>query len=251
MELDFNNSQLERYSRHILLPEVGAVGQAKLMTSKVLIVGAGGLGAPTILYLASAGIGRIGIIDNDNVELSNLQRQVAHTTGRIGVNKATSAAMAAQEINPEIQIDAITERLTKKNIDTIFTGYDVIADGTDNFDTRYLINDTAVRLGKILVTAALLRFDGQLTTIKPGGPCYRCLFPEPPPTGAVPSCSEAGVLGSVAGVLGTMQATEVVKEILGIGDSLSGRLLLFDGLTMTMRDMKAKRRIGCKACDTD
>ena len=251
MKLDFNESQLERYSRHILLPEVGAVGQAKLMASKVLIVGAGGLGAPMILYLASAGIGRIGIIDNDDVELSNLQRQVAHTTGRIGINKAASAAMTAQEINPEIHVDVIAERLTEKNIDAIFADYDVIADGTDNFDTRYLINDAAVRLGKILVTAALLRFDGQLTTIKPGGPCYRCLFPEPPPPGAVPSCSEAGVLGSVAGVLGTMQATEVVKEILGIGDSLSGRLLLFDGLTMKMRDMKAKRRTGCKACCTD
>jgi len=251
MSLDLNDSQLERYSRHILLPEVGAVGQAKLMASKVLVVGAGGLGAPMLLYLASAGIGHIGIVDNDDVELSNLQRQVAHTTGRIGVKKAASAAITAQEINPEIQIDAITERLTEKNIDTIFADYDFIADGTDNFDTRYLINDAAVRLGKILVTAALLRFDGQLTTIKPGGPCYRCLFPEPPPPGVVPSCSEAGVLGSVAGILGTMQATEVVKEILGIGDRLSGRLLLFDGLTMTMRDIKAKKRIGCKACGTD
>ena len=251
MSLDLNDSQLERYSRHILLPEVGAVGQAKLMASKVLIIGAGGLGAPMLLYLASAGIGRIGIVDNDDVELSNLQRQVAHTTGRIGVKKAASAAITAQEINPEIQVDAITERLTEKNIGTIFADYDVIADGTDNFDTRYLINDAAVRLGKILVTAALLRFDGQLTTIKPGGPCYRCLFPESPPPGVVPSCSEAGVLGSVAGILGTMQATEVVKEILSIGVSLSGRLLLFDGLTMTMRDMKAKRRIGCKACDAD
>ena len=251
MNLDFNDSQLERYSRHILLPEVGALGQAKLMAAKVLIVGAGGLGAPMILYLASGGIGRIGIIDNDDVELSNLQRQVAHTTGRIGVNKAVSAAITAQEINPEIHVDVIAERLTEHNIDAIFADYDVIADGTDNFDTRYLINDAAVRLGKILVTAALLRFDGQLTTIKPGGPCYRCLFPEPPPPGTVPSCSEAGVLGSVAGVLGTMQATEVIKEILGLGDSLSGRLLLFDGLTMRMRDMRAKRRIGCKACGTD
>jgi molybdopterin/thiamine biosynthesis adenylyltransferase len=250
MKLDLNDSQLERYSRHILLPEVGALGQAKLMASKVLIVGAGGLGAPMILYLASAGIGRIGIIDNDDVELSNLQRQVAHTTGRIGINKAKSATMTAQEINPEIQVDVIAERLTESNIDAIFADYDIIADGTDNFDTRYLINDASVRLEKILVTAALLRFDGQLTTVKPGGPCYRCLFPEPPPPDAVPSCSEAGVLGSVAGILGTMQATEVVKEILGIGDSLSGRLLLFDGLTMTMRDMKAKRRIGCKGCDT-
>jgi len=250
MKLDLNDSQLERYSRHILLPEVGALGQAKLMASKVLIVGAGGLGAPLILYLASAGIGRIGIIDNDDVELSNLQRQVAHTTGRIGINKAKSATMTAQEINPEIQVDVIAERLTENNVDAIFADYDIVADGTDNFDTRYLINDASVRLEKILVTAALLRFDGQLTTVKPGGPCYRCLFPEPPPPDAVPSCSEAGVLGSVAGILGTMQATEVVKEILGIGDSLSGRLLLFDGLTMTMRDMKAKRIVGCKGCDT-
>ncbi len=247
-DLDFTDGELERYSRHILLPEVGAIGQAKLRRARVLIVGAGGLGAPLILYLAAAGIGRIGIIDDDQVDLSNLQRQVAHTTARIGVNKARSAAEAALAINPEIAIDVMEERLTEASADAVIGAYDVIADGTDNFATRYLINDAVVRTGKILVTAALLRFDGQITTVKPGGPCYRCLFPEPPPPGAVPSCSEAGVLGSVAGILGTMQATEIIKEIIGVGESLSGRLLLFDGLAMSLRAMKAKQRPGCKAC---
>ena len=176
-DLDFTDGELERYSRHILLPEVGAIGQAKLRRARVLIVGAGGLGAPLILYLAAAGIGRIGIIDDDQVDLSNLQRQVAHTTARIGVNKARSAAEAALAINPEIAIDVMEERLTEASADAVIGAYDVIADGTDNFATRYLINDAVVRTGKILVTAALLRFDGQITTVKPGGPCYRCLFP--------------------------------------------------------------------------
>lgn len=246
--LDFTDAELERYSRHILLPEVGAIGQARLRQSSVLIVGAGGLGAPMILYLAAAGIGRIGIIDDDVVDLSNLQRQVIHSTQRIGVNKAVSAAESATAINPEIKIDIHQHRLAEDAIEALFSQYDIIADGTDNFETRYLVNDTAVRLGKTLVTAALLRFDGQITTVKPGGPCYRCLFPNPPPPGAVPSCSEAGVLGSVAGILGTMQATEVIKEIIGIGESLSGRLLLFDGLSMSLRPMKAKQRPDCPAC---
>ena len=247
-DLDFTDSELERYSRHILLPEVGAIGQAKLRAASVLIVGAGGLGAPMIMYLAAAGIGRIGIIDDDAVDLSNLQRQVAHTTDRIGVNKAKSAAATAKAINPEIKIDILPFRLASDTIDDIFSQYDVIADGTDNFETRYLVNDAAVRLGKTLVTAALLRFDGQITTVKPGGPCYRCLFPNPPPPGAVPSCSEAGVLGSVAGIFGTMQATEIIKEIMDVGDSLSGRLMLFDGLSMSLRAMKAKQRKDCPAC---
>jgi adenylyltransferase/sulfurtransferase len=247
-DLDFTDGELERYSRHILLPEVGATGQAKLRAASVLIVGAGGLGAPMMMYLAAAGIGRIGIIDDDVVDLSNLQRQVAHTTERIGVNKAESAALTARAINPEVTVDILPTRLTEDVIDDIFSQYDVIADGTDNFATRYLVNEAAVRLGKTLVTAALLRFDGQITTVKPGGPCYRCLFPNPPPPGAVPSCSEAGVLGSVAGILGTMQATEIVKEIIGIGDSLSGRLLLFDGLAMNLRAMKAKQRADCPTC---
>lgn len=247
-DLDFTESELERYSRHILLPEVGAVGQAKLRAARVLIVGAGGLGAPMILYLAAAGVGRIGIIDDDVVDLSNLQRQVTHTTDRIGVNKAESAAATAKAINPEIMVDVLPMRLSADTIDDLFEQYDVIADGTDNFETRYLVNDAAVRLGKTLVTAALLRFDGQITTVKPGGPCYRCLFPNPPPPGAVPSCSEAGVLGSVAGILGTMQATEIIKEIIGVGDSLSGRLMLFDGLAMSLRAMKAKQRQDCPGC---
>jgi molybdopterin/thiamine biosynthesis adenylyltransferase len=247
-DLDFTDAELERYSRHILLPEVGAIGQSKIRSASVLIIGAGGLGAPMIVYLAAAGIGRIGIVDDDAVDLSNLQRQIIHTTDRIGVNKAESAAKAARDINPEIKIDIHRLRLEADNIDDVMADYDIVADGTDNFDTRYRVNDAAVRLGKTLVTAALLRFDGQITTVKPGGPCYRCLFPNPPPPGAVPSCSEAGVLGSVAGILGTMQATEIVKEIVGIGESLSGRLLLFDGLSMTMRDMKAKQRPDCAAC---
>lgn len=247
-DLDFTGEELERYSRHILLPEVGAIGQAKLKAASVLVVGAGGLGAPMILYLAAAGVGRIGIVDFDAVDLSNLQRQVAHTTDRIGVNKAESAARAAREINPDIKVETHALRLSDNNIDALMSQYDIAADGTDNFATRYLVNDAAVRLGKTLVTAALLRFDGQLTTVKPGGPCYRCLFPEPPPPGSVPSCSEAGILGAVAGVMGTMQATEILKEILGVGDSLSGRLLLFDGLAMSLRQMRAKKRAGCKAC---
>ena len=247
-DLDFTDAELERYSRHILLPEVGAIGQSKIRSASVLIIGAGGLGAPMIVYLAAAGIGRIGIVDDDAVDLSNLQRQIIHTTDRIGVNKAESAAKAARDINPGIKIDIHRFRLEADNIDDLMADYDIVADGTDNFDTRYRVNDTVVRLGKTLVTAALLRFDGQITTVKPGGPCYRCLFPNPPPPGAVPSCSEAGVLGSVAGILGTMQATEIIKEIVGIGESLSGRLLLFDGLSMTMRDMKAKRRPDCAAC---
>ena len=247
-DLDFTESELDRYSRHILLPEVGAVGQAKLRAARVLIVGAGGLGAPIILYLAAAGVGRIGIIDDDVVDLSNLQRQVTHTTDRIGVNKAESATATAKAINPEIMVDVLPMRLSADTIDDRFEQYDVIADGTDNFETRYLVNDAAVRLGKTLVTAALLRFDGQITTVKPGGPCYRCLFPNPPPPGAMPSCSEAGVLGSVAGILGTIQATEIIKEIIGVGDSLSGRLMLFDGLAMSLRAMKAKQRQDCPAC---
>ncbi len=247
-DLDFTDSELERYSRHILLPEVGAIGQAKLRAASVLIIGAGGLGAPMIMYLAAAGIGRIGIIDDDLVDLSNLQRQVAHTTDRIGVNKAESAAATAKAINPEITVDILPFRLASDTIDDLFSQYDVIADGTDNFETRYLVNDAAVRQSKTLVTAALLRFDGQITTVKPGGPCYRCLFPNPPPPAAVPSCSEAGVLGSVAGILGTMQATEIIKEIMDVGDSLSGRLMLFDGLSMSLRAMKAKQRKDCPAC---
>lgn len=250
LDLDFSGEELERYSRHILLPEVGATGQAKLRRASVMIVGAGGLGAPMIVYLAAAGIGRIGIVDFDAVDLSNLQRQIVHTTDRIGVNKAESAAVAAKAINPDIQVDIHAVRLSDENIDALMGAYDVVADGTDNFATRYLVNDAAVRLKKTLVSAALLRFDGQLTTVRPDGPCYRCLFPEPPPPGSVPSCSEAGILGAVAGVLGTMQATEVVKEILGVGDSLAGRLLLFDGLAMSLRQMRAKKRPDCKACGT-
>ena len=173
---------------------------------------------------------------------------MAHTTDRIGVNKAESAAATAKAINPEITVNILPFRLASDTIDDLFSQYDVIADGTDNFETRYLVNDAAVRQSKTLVTAALLRFDGQITTVKPGGPCYRCLFPNPPPPAAVPSCSEAGVLGSVAGILGTMQATEIIKEIMDVGDSLSGRLMLFDGLSMSLRAMKAKQRKDCPAC---
>ncbi len=248
LNLDFTDGELERYSRHILLPEVGAVGQAKLRQASVLIVGAGGLGAPMIVYLAAAGVGRIGIVDFDAVDLSNLQRQIVHTTDRIGVNKARSAAETVRALNPEVQVETHETRLTEANIDDLLARYDIVADGTDNFATRYLVNDAAVRLGKTLVSAALLRFDGQITTVKPGGPCYRCLFPTQPAPGSVPSCSEAGILGAVAGVMGTMQATEILKEILGVGDSLSGRLLLFDGLAMSLREMRAKPRTDCKAC---
>ncbi len=250
MDLDFTEDEIQRYSRHILLQEVGGIGQAKLKAAKVLVIGAGGLGSPLMLYLAAAGIGTIGIVDDDAVDLSNLQRQIAHTTDRIGVAKVASAAAAATAINPGVRVEAHATRLSAENALDLIGRYDIVCDGTDNFDTRFLIADACALAKRTLVSAAVLRFDGQLSTFKPhaGGPCYRCLYPEPPPPGMVPSCSEAGVLGAVTGVMGTLQATEVLKEILGIGESLSGRLLVWDALDMRFRTIKLRPDASCALC---
>ena len=250
MNLDFSEDEIRRYSRHILLQEVGGIGQAKLKSARVLLLGAGGLGSPLILYLAAAGIGTIGVVDDDHVELSNLQRQIAHTTARIGVAKATSAAEAATAINPEVRIETHITRLTAENALDLIGRYDLVCDGTDNFATRFLIADACALAKRTLVSAAVLRFEGQLSVFKPheGGPCYRCLYPEPPPDGVVPSCGEAGVLGAVTGVMGTLQATEVLKEIMAIGDSMSGKLLVWDALASRFRTVKLRPDPRCALC---
>jgi adenylyltransferase/sulfurtransferase len=253
MDLDFTEDEIRRYSRHILLAEVGGVGQAKLKAARVLLLGAGGLGSPLALYLAAAGIGTLGVVDDDTVEISNLQRQVAHTTARIGVGKAVSAAEAARAINPDVRVDIHPFRLTAANALDLIGQYDLVCDGTDNFASRFLIADACALAKRTLVSAAVLRFEGQLSTFKPheGGPCYRCLYPEPPPDGVVPTCSEAGVLGAVTGVMGTLQATEVLKEILGIGDSMSGRLLVWDALAARFRTIKLRADPACRLCGPD
>src|ERR1700761_4883521 len=241
--MSLNDDELERYARHIVLREVGGVGQARLKAARVLVVGAGGLGSPLVLYLAAAGIGTIGIVDDDVVDLSNLQRQVAHVTDRIGVPKVASAAAAALAINPDLKVEAHPVRLSASNALELVARYDIVCDGMDNFDTRFLVADACALAKRTLVSAAVLRFDGQLSVFKPheGGPCYRCLYPEPPPAGMIPSCSEAGVLGVVTGVMGTLQATEVLKEIMGIGDSMAGRLLVWDALGAKFRTIRLPR----------
>jgi molybdopterin-synthase adenylyltransferase len=250
MDLDFTEDEIQRYSRHILLQEVGGTGQAKLKSARVLVVGAGGLGSPLMLYLAAAGIGTIGIVDDDVVDLSNLQRQIAHTTDRIGVPKVASAAAAAIAINPDLNVEAHPTRLNPGNALDLIGRYDIVCDGTDNFSTRFLIADACALAKRTLVSAAVLRFEGQLSVFKPheGGPCYRCLYPEAPPPGTVPTCSEAGVLGAVTGVMGTLQATEVLKEILGIGDTMSGRLLVWDALATRFRTIKLRPDPSCALC---
>jgi len=248
MDLNFSEEEITRYSRHILLAEVGGTGQARLRAARVLVVGAGGLGSPLVLYLAAAGIGTIGVVDDDVVDLSNLQRQVAHTTGRIGVPKVESLAEAVHAINPACAIEPHAERLTAANALHLVARYDLVCDGSDNFPTRFLLNDACVLAGRTLISAAVLRFDGQLATFKPGGPCYRCLYPAPPPDGLVPSCGEAGVLGAVVGVMGSLQAAEVLKEILGIGQGLAGRLLIWDALGMRFRTIALPRDPACPAC---
>lgn len=248
----FNSDEIERYSRHIILPEIGGAGQQKLKQARVLVIGAGGLGSSLLLYLAAAGIGTLGVVDDDTVSLSNLQRQVLHDTESLGRLKTESAAVAISSLNANVRVIEHTTRLTPENADTLIGGYDIVADGSDNFDTRFLVNDTCYRLGKTLVTAAMLRFDGQLSTFKAHQgaphPCYRCVFPEPPPPGSVPACSEAGVLGALGGVMGSLQALEVVKEILDLGDSLSGRLLLYDALRGDVRTVRLRRDPACKTC---
>jgi len=244
--------QIRRYARHIVLAEIGGIGQARLIAAKVLVVGAGGLGAPLLQYLAAAGIGTLGVIDDDTVDLSNLQRQVIHRTADIGMAKAESAREALAAINPEVNVVVHKERLTEANAWRVMGGYDIVADGSDNFATRYLVNDTCYRLKKTLVSAAILRFDGQISTYKAfegaGHPCLRCVFPKAPSEEAVPSCAQAGVLGALAGTLGSMQATEVVKEVLGVGKSLSGRLLMYDALAASFDEMAIAKRPDCPTC---
>ena len=250
--MEFSDEQIERYARHITLPEVGGTGQAKLLDSRVLVIGAGGLGSPLILYLAAAGIGTIGVVDDDVVALSNLQRQVLHDSERVGVTKVESAAASVQRINPEVTLVPHMTRLVTDNALDLLAGYDMAVDGSDNFPTRFLVNDAARLAGKTLVSAAILRFEGQLSTFKShlGGdnPCYRCIFPAPPAPGLVPSCAEGGVLGALAGTLGSLQAVEVIKELLGIGDSMSGNLLIFDALNTTFRKVKVRPDPACALC---
>ena len=244
--------QRERYSRHLLIPEIGLEGQAKLLESKVLLLGAGGLGSPTALYLAAAGVGTLGVVDDDDVDLSNLQRQVIHTTDRIGVAKVDSAEQSITAINPDVEVVKYKTRLDASNIMEIIEGYDVIVDGVDNFPTRYLLNDATVRLGIPVVSASILGFDGQLSVFKPhDGPCYRCLYPVPPPAELAPSCGANGVLGVLPGTMGLLQATEVVKLVTGAGEPLVGRLLLYEALGATFTELKVRRDPECPICSRD
>jgi molybdopterin/thiamine biosynthesis adenylyltransferase/rhodanese-related sulfurtransferase len=242
-------TQQQRYSRHLLIPEVGSTGQVKLLESKVLLVGAGGLGSPAALYLAAAGVGTLGIIDFDVVEISNLQRQVIHSTDRLGDKKVDSARKTIEGLNPDVKVVGYEEALTGENVERIIAGYDVVLDGTDTFDTRYLLNDAAVAAGIPVVHASVFRFEGQLTTFIPYvGPCYRCLYPTPPPPELAPGCSVAGVLGVVPGIMGLLQANEVLKIVLGIGETFAGRLLLFDALDGSFSELKLERDVNCPVC---
>jgi sulfur-carrier protein adenylyltransferase/sulfurtransferase len=241
--------QKQRYSRHLLIPEVGSAGQAKLLGSKALLIGAGGLGSPAALYLAAAGVGTIGIVDFDIVDLSNLQRQIIHTTDRVGERKVVSAKQTINALNPDVNVIAHEEMLVAANVERIIAGYDVILDGTDTFETRYILNDAAVAAGIPVVHASVFRFEGQLTTFVPfEGPCYRCLYPTPPPPELAPGCSVAGVLGVVPGILGLLQANEALKVLLGIGTTLAGRLLLFDALETEFTELKLRRDPECPVC---
>ena len=246
------DAQLHRYARHVILEEVGEEGQETLLDAKVLIVGAGGLGAPLLLYLAAAGVGTIGVIDDDAVDLSNLQRQIVHATGAVGAPKVESAAETVARVNPDIRLVPIADRLTSANARSVIDDYDLIADGTDNFAARYLLNDACYFAGKTLVSGALMRFEGQLSTFKAylGGdnPCYRCLFRDPPPDGLVPRCDEAGIFGAVAGVVGSLQAAEILKELLGLGRSISGRLMLYDALEPRIQTISVKPDPACPLC---
>ncbi len=247
--MDFTDDQLQRYSRHIILPEVGGKGQAKIAGAKVFIVGAGGLGCPVGYYLTAAGVGTIALVDNDSVEMSNLQRQIAHSVNTIGMPKVESAKRTFEALNPDVRVIAMQRRLSKDDILDLIRDYDVVVDGSDNFPTRYLVNDACVMAGKPLVSGAILRFEGQVTTIVPhDGPCYRCLFEEPPPAGLVPSCQEAGVLGVLPGVIGALQATEVLKLILGKGEVLKGELLIYNALKTEFRKVKVPRNPSCPLC---
>ena len=247
--VELSNEEIARYSRHLIMPEVALEGQKKLKTARVLTIGAGGLGSPLAMYLAAAGVGAIGIVDFDVVDESNLQRQIIHGTSDIGRPKMESARDRIQDINPNVHIEAFEEALTSENALDIFRDFDVIVDGTDNFPTRYLVNDASVLLGKPNVYGSIFRFEGQASVFyAKEGPCYRCLYPEPPPPGLVPSCAEGGVLGILPGTIGVIQATETVKLILGIGESLIGRLLLYDAMGMSFREMKLRKDPDCPVC---
>ena len=244
--------QRERYSRHLLVPEIGLEGQLKLLDAKVLLLGAGGLGSPAALYLAAAGVGTLGIVDNDVVDLSNLQRQVAHSNERVGMPKVDSAEISIHEINPEVKVEKYPVRIDASNIMEIIEGYDVIVDGLDNFPTRYLLNDASVRLQIPVVSASILGFEGQLSVFHPyEGPCYRCLYPTPPPAELAPSCGAAGVLGVLPGVMGLLQSVEVIKLVTGAGESLAGRLLLYDALGTTFTELKVRRDPDCPICSRE
>jgi molybdopterin/thiamine biosynthesis adenylyltransferase/rhodanese-related sulfurtransferase len=244
--------QRERYSRHTLIPEIGVEGQLKLLDAKVLLLGAGGLGSPSALYLAAAGVGTLGIIDNDVVDMSNLQRQVAHSNDRIGMPKVDSAEIAVKEINPEVNVNKYNVRLDSSNIMDILPGYDVVIDGLDNFPTRYLLNDASVRLQIPVVSASILGWDGQLSVFKPyEGPCYRCLYPTPPPAELAPSCGANGVLGALPGVMGLLQTVETIKLIIGAGEPLIGRLMLYDALQQTTTELKVRRDPNCPICSRE
>ena len=250
--MDFTDSQLRRYARHIALREVGGAGQAKLLASRVLVVGAGGLGSPLLLYLAAAGVGTIGVADHDTVDLTNLQRQVVHGTSRIGMAKVESARKTVADINPEVKLIAYPVKVDAANAMKLIADYDLIADGSDNFAARFLLNDACYFAKKPLVSAAILRFDAQISTFRAyeagDNPCYRCLFREPLPPGLIPTCSEGGVLGALAGAAGSIQATEVIKELLGIGESLSGYLLLYDALAAGFQKIRVRRDPDCPLC---
>ncbi len=250
--MTLTNAQWERYARHVSLPEVGVEGQEKLLNGRVLVIGAGGLGSPGLLYLAAAGVGTIGIVDMDSVEASNLQRQVIHTTSRIGRLKVESAHGAIADLNPDVKVIPLKTRLTSKNAMDILADFDILIDGSDNFQTRYLTNDACVIAGKPNIFACVQGFQGQASVFWPsgpqGGPCYRCLFPEPPPPGTVPTCAENGVLGVLPGMLGLIQATEAVKILLGYGETLAGRLLMYDAERMSFRSIKVRRNSACPVC---
>lgn len=248
--MDLTDAQQERYSRHIILKEVGGKGQKKLANAKVLLIGAGGLGSPAAMYLAAAGIGTIGLVDGDVVDLSNLQRQVLHSTATVGKPKVESGQQTLAALNPEITVKTYYRHIDSESIMELVSEYDVVLDGSDNFSTRFLVNDACFFAKKTLVSASMFRFEGQLTTIKPhaGYPCYRCLYPEPPPAGLVPNCQEAGVLGVLAGTMGILQATEAIKEILGLGDTMADKLMIYDALEMKFRKVTRPKDPTCPLC---
>ncbi len=248
----FTEEQIKRYARHIILPEVGGKGQEKLLKSRVLVIGAGGLGSPALFYLAAAGVGTLGIVDYDVVDFSNLQRQILHTTQRVGISKVESASETLKALNPDVKVITYNTMINKDNIVDIIKDYDLVLDGTDNFPTRFLINDACYFERIPLVSAAMLRFEGQCTVFdfrhRDLSPCYRCLFPEPPPPGLIPSCQEAGILGSIGGIMGCIQATEAIKMILGIGEPLVGKLLIMDALSMEFKKVKLRKDPSCPLC---